>query len=74
VTKPGQEVGPGTIAAVPGLDARFPSARTDGERRAALDADLADLARRHDVGGGAMEWEYLLHTGRRVTPPATSRP
>ncbi|MGA5301871.1 class I SAM-dependent methyltransferase [Nucisporomicrobium flavum] len=46
----------------------------DEERRAALDADLADLARRHDVGGGAMEWEYLLHTGRRVTPPATSRP
>jgi hypothetical protein len=28
---------------------------------AALDADLAALARRFDVGG-AMEWEYLLLT------------
>ena len=29
---------------------------------AALDADLAALARRHDLGSGAMEWEYLLVT------------
>jgi ubiquinone/menaquinone biosynthesis C-methylase UbiE len=34
----------------------------DPERVAALDADLAALARRFDVGGGAMEWEYLLLT------------
>jgi SAM-dependent methyltransferase len=34
----------------------------DPERVAALDADLAALARRHDLGGGAMEWEYLLVT------------
>jgi SAM-dependent methyltransferase len=37
----------------------------DPEKVAALDHELADLARRHDVGGGAMEWEYLLLTGRR---------
>jgi hypothetical protein len=40
------------------------------DRVAALDADLAALARRFDVGGGAMEWEYLLLTatsrGRRL--------
>ena len=32
------------------------------DRVAALDADLAAFARRFDVGGGAMEWEYLLVT------------
>jgi SAM-dependent methyltransferase len=32
------------------------------DRVAALDADLAALARRFDVGDGAMEWEYLLLT------------
>jgi hypothetical protein len=32
------------------------------DRAAALDADLTGLARRFDVGGGAMEWEYLLLT------------
>jgi hypothetical protein len=37
------------------------------ERAAALDAVLADLARRHDLGGGAMEWEYLLVTARRTS-------
>jgi ubiquinone/menaquinone biosynthesis C-methylase UbiE len=35
------------------------------ERVAALDEDLAALARQHDLGGGAMEWEYLLLTARR---------
>jgi len=34
----------------------------DPDRVAALDADLTALARRFDVGGGAMEWEYLLLT------------
>lgn len=34
----------------------------DPERVAALDAELAALARRSDVGGGAMDWEYLLLT------------
>ena len=36
------------------------------DRVAALDADLAALARRFDVGGGAMEWEYLLLTATRT--------
>ncbi len=35
------------------------------ERVAELDEALLDLARRHDVGGGAMDWEYLLLTARR---------
>lgn len=37
------------------------------ERVAALDRDLADLARRHDKGNGrtVMEWEYLLLTARK---------
>ena len=34
----------------------------DPERVAALDADLVALARRHDLGDGAMGWEYLLVT------------
>ena len=40
----------------------------DPDRVAALDRDLAELARRHDVGGPdrtVMEWEYLLLTGHR---------
>ncbi|MDV7241374.1 MULTISPECIES: class I SAM-dependent methyltransferase [Rhodococcus] len=36
----------------------------DPERVAALDGELADLARRH-FDGTAMEWEYLLVTARR---------
>ncbi len=38
------------------------------DRAAALDADLADLARAHDVGGGGlvMDSEYLLVTARRT--------
>ncbi|MEV8592605.1 methyltransferase domain-containing protein [Streptomyces sp. NPDC052012] len=42
----------------------------DAERVAALDRELADLARRHDRGSGegrvVMEWEYLLFTARRA--------
>jgi len=42
----------------------------DPERAAALDAELADLAHRHDLGTGSsqsavMEWEYLLLTARK---------
>ncbi len=51
-----------TIAAYRGL-------ADDAARVAALDADLADLARRFDIGAGdglVMEWEYLLLTGRRA--------
>jgi SAM-dependent methyltransferase len=34
-------------------------------RIAVLDRKLADLAVRHDLGNGRMEWEYLLVTARR---------
>jgi SAM-dependent methyltransferase len=39
----------------------------DPERTAALDADLAGLARRFGLGSGStvMEWEYLLLTARK---------
>jgi SAM-dependent methyltransferase len=39
----------------------------DPQRTAALDGDLADLARRFDRGSGStmMEWEYLLLTARK---------
>jgi SAM-dependent methyltransferase len=43
----------------------------DPERTAALDAELVDLARRHDrsaasgTGSSVMEWEYLLLTARK---------
>jgi len=39
----------------------------DPQRTAALDAELAELARRHDQGTGRtiMEWEYLLLTARK---------
>jgi SAM-dependent methyltransferase len=39
----------------------------DPEKVAALDEELAELARRHDNGGAstAMDWEYLLITARR---------
>jgi hypothetical protein len=37
------------------------------ERAAALDRELAELARRHDHGRHAtvMDWEYLLLTARK---------
>lgn len=37
----------------------------DPARVAELDHALEDLARRHDQGGGAMDWEYLLLIARR---------
>jgi len=45
----------------------------DAEQTAALDRDLADVAHRHDLGGGAMEWEYLLLTAKVGTeaPPSS---
>lgn len=36
------------------------------ERARQLDRELADLAARHDLGNGRMEWEYLLVTARRA--------
>ncbi|MBC9734121.1 class I SAM-dependent methyltransferase [Nocardioides marmotae] len=38
----------------------------DQDRAAALDEDLATLARGFDEGGGVMRWEYLLVTTRRA--------
>ena len=52
-----QRFGP-TIAAYKVIAAESDKAR-------ALDEALIDLARRHDLGGGVMEWEYLLATARR---------
>jgi len=37
----------------------------DPDKARALDEALIGLARRHDLGGGVMEWEYLLVTARR---------
>jgi hypothetical protein len=38
----------------------FRSTAEEPERVAALDRELVELAGRHDLGGGAMDWEYLL--------------
>jgi ubiquinone/menaquinone biosynthesis C-methylase UbiE len=38
----------------------------DPAKVAALDEALLELGRKHDLGGGAMEWEYLLFTARRA--------
>jgi ubiquinone/menaquinone biosynthesis C-methylase UbiE len=49
--------------------AAYRNVAADPQRVAALDADLAALAQRHDTGSpGAtvMEWEYLLVTARRT--------
>jgi SAM-dependent methyltransferase len=48
-----------TLAAYRGL-------ADDPDRTAALDRDLLTLTRRFDLGGGAMEWEYLLLTATRA--------
>jgi SAM-dependent methyltransferase len=48
-----------TIAAYKGI-------ADDPEKVAALDAALDDLAGRHDLGSGVLEWEYLLLTARRA--------
>ncbi|GGL07308.1 class I SAM-dependent methyltransferase [Nocardia jinanensis] len=38
----------------------------DPDRAAQLDRELADLGAAHDLGGGRMEWEYLLVTAQRA--------
>lgn len=38
------------------------------DRATELDEQLLELARAFDLGGGRMEWEYLLFTGRRTEP------
>ena len=50
--------------------ATYRNVADDPGRTAALDQDLADLARRHDRGGNGngrtvMDWEYLLLTARK---------
>ena len=45
---------------------RYVASQPDAETRLAeLDAALDGLAQRFDLGGGAMEWEYLVVTARR---------
>jgi len=46
----------------------------DEDRVAALDRDLAELARRHDRGDGTtvMDWEYLLMTARKCSGTRTN--
>lgn len=45
---------------------RHVASQPDAEqRRVALNAALDGLAARFDLGGGAMEWEYLIVTARR---------
>jgi len=48
--------------------ATYRSIAGDPDKLAALDRDLADLARRHDRGttSTVLEWEYLLVTARRL--------
>jgi SAM-dependent methyltransferase len=48
--------------------ATYRSIAGEPDRVAALDHDLAELARRHDRGRGStvMEWEYLLLTARKA--------
>ncbi len=38
----------------------------DPDRTAALDHELAELARAHQGDGGVMNWEYLLLTARKI--------
>ncbi|MCW3842110.1 class I SAM-dependent methyltransferase [Micromonospora yasonensis] len=45
--------------------AAYRSIAGEPEWVAALDRELADLARRHSGAGGVMRWEYLLVTARR---------
>jgi ubiquinone/menaquinone biosynthesis C-methylase UbiE len=45
--------------------ATYRSLAEQPDRAAALDRELAELGERHDLGGGAMDWEYLLLTARR---------
>ena len=44
----------------------YRSLADDPARTAELDAAMVDLGRAHDLGGGKLEWEYLLLTCRRA--------
>jgi mono/diheme cytochrome c family protein len=67
VTKPGKEVGPGAIAAVPGLDGRFvlPLGHAEGERRAALAKWLTDQ-NNPLVWRSIVNRVWLYHFGRGI--------
>jgi hypothetical protein len=56
VTRPGQKVGPGAIAAIPGLNGRFelPANHPEGDRRAALAKWLTD-------GGNPLTWRVMAN-------------
>ena len=45
--------------------AAYKAIAAEPDKVRALDEALIDLARRHDLGDGVMEWEYLLVTARR---------
>lgn len=71
VTKPGKEVGPGAIAAVPGLVGRFSvlPEQSEGERRAALARWLSDPANPLTWRVAANRvWQYHLGRGIVDTP------
>jgi mono/diheme cytochrome c family protein len=67
VTKPGKEVGPGALSAIPGIKAVFdlPPGHSEGERRAALARWLTDR-------GNPLVWRsivnrvWLYHLGRGI--------
>jgi mono/diheme cytochrome c family protein len=67
VTKPGKEVGPGAIAAVPGAAARFalPPGHAEGERRAALARWLTD-PNNPLVWRSIVNRVWLYHFGRGI--------
>jgi mono/diheme cytochrome c family protein len=71
VTKPGKEVGPGAIVAIPGINGRFnlPASHTEAERRAALARWLTDPA--NPLTWRVMAnriWQYHFGKGLVETP------
>src|SRR5207248_11457932 len=71
VTRPGKEVGPGAVAAIPGLGGRFdlPPGHPEGDRRAALARWLTDP--RHPLTWRVIVnrvWQYHFGRGIVETP------
>src|SRR5207248_4608895 len=71
VTRPGKEVGPGAVAAIPGLGGRFdlPPGHPEGDRRAALARWLTDP--RHPLTWRVIVnrmWRYHFGRGIVETP------
>ncbi len=67
VRKPGKEVGPGALGALPGLPARFdlPAGHAEGERRAALARWLTD-PRNSLTWRSIVNRVWLYHMGRGI--------